>query len=70
MPVELLGRIEVGMRAEILPGAPLGGSHTAEVTVVDRVIDTASGTFEVRLQLPNEGYALPAGLRCKVRFTP
>ena len=69
-PVELLGRITVGMSAEVLPEEPVGGSYTAEVTVVDRVIDTASGTFGVRLRLPNTDYRLPAGLRCRLRFTP
>ena len=69
-PVELLGRITVGMSAEVLPEEPVGGSHTAEVTVVDRVIDTASGTFGVRLRLPNPDYRLPVGLRCRLRFMP
>jgi hypothetical protein len=35
---------------------------------VDRVIDAASGTFGVRLQLSNPGNRIPAGLRCTVRF--
>jgi len=67
-PVALLGKIAVGMRAEVQPEAPVGGSHTATVTVVDRVVDAASGTFGVRLALPNSDYRLPAGLKCKVRF--
>ena len=36
--------------------------------VVDRVMDAASGTFGVRLRLPNPDLALPAGIRCTVRF--
>jgi HlyD family secretion protein len=67
-PVALLGKIAVGMRAEVQLEAPLGGSHPATVTVVDRVVDAASGTFGVRLELPNADYRLPAGLKCKVRF--
>lgn len=67
-PVMLLGKISVGMRAEVLPEAPVGGSYPATVTVVDRVVDAASGTFGVRLELPNPAYRLPAGLKCKVRF--
>jgi hypothetical protein len=35
---------------------------------VDRVFDSASSTFVVRLDLPNQNYALPAGLRCRIRF--
>lgn len=67
-PVMLLGKLAVGLRAEVLPEAPVGGSYPATVTVVDRVVDAASGTFGVRLELPNPGYRLPAGLKCKVRF--
>lgn len=67
-PVALLGKIAVGMRAEVQPEAPVAGNHPATVTVVDRVVDAASGTFGVRLELPNPTYRLPAGLKCKVRF--
>ena len=67
-PVALLGRITLGMRAEVLPEAPVGGVHAAKVSVVDRVVDAASGTFGVRLDLPNPDYTLPAGLKCRVRF--
>jgi multidrug efflux pump subunit AcrA (membrane-fusion protein) len=56
------------MRAEVTPESPAEGVYQATVTVVDRIIDAASGTFRVRAELPNPDYALPAGLRCKVRF--
>lgn len=67
-PVAWLGRVDVGQRAEVIPEAPVGGTHEARVSVVDRVVDAASGTYGIRLDLPNPGYALPAGLRCRVRF--
>ncbi len=67
-PVALVRRVRVGTRAEVVPEAPVGGEYTARVTVVDRVVDAASGTFGVRLALPNPGYKLPAGLKCKLRF--
>ena len=67
-PVAMLGRIALGMRGEVLLEAPLGKSYPATVTVVDQVVDAASGTFGVRLLLPNPDYRLPAGLKCKVRF--
>ena len=41
-------------------------SVVATVKTVDRLIDAASNTFRVRLELPNPNGALPAGLRCKV----
>jgi len=68
VPVAFFGKITKGMRAEVVPEEPVGGSYSAEVTVVDQVFDPASRTFGVRLQLPNPDYRLPAGLRCKVRF--
>lgn len=66
--VELLGRIKVGMQAEVTLGEPFSSVHKARVKIVDRVVDAASGTFGVRLELPNPQYTLPAGLKCKVSF--
>jgi membrane fusion protein (multidrug efflux system) len=56
------------MRAKVIPEAPVGGEYIAEVKIVDRVIDAASGTFGVRLELPNPNHRLQAGLKCKVIF--
>ena len=67
-PVPLFGRIKPGMSATVIPEEPIGGEHTAKVAIVDRVLDAASGTFGIRLQLRNSKYRLPAGLRCKVTF--
>jgi RND family efflux transporter MFP subunit len=68
LPVSLYGKITVGSRAVVMPEAPIGGSHSAIVRVVDRVIDAASGTFGVRLELPNSNRQIPAGARCRVQF--
>ncbi len=67
-PIILLGRIKKGMQAEVLPEEPVGGSYIANVKIVDPVVDAASGTFGIRLELPNPDYALPAGLGCDIRF--
>ena len=67
-PLELLGRIEVGMTAIVRPEQPVGGEHEATVTVVDSAVDAASATFGVRLELPNSDYAIAAGLNCRVEF--
>lgn len=68
VPVDHYGSIETGMTGEVRPQEPIGGTYDAEVTTVDRVFDAASGTFGVRLELPNPDYELPAGVRCRVRF--
>jgi multidrug efflux pump subunit AcrA (membrane-fusion protein) len=69
-PIAFYGQTAVGWSAEIMPEAPVGGLYRATVTVVDHVVDAASGTFGVRLELPNPGNKLPAGLRCKALFAP
>lgn len=66
LPVTLFGRIRVGMPGEVFP--EIGGHYAARVTVVDPIYDAASATIGVRLELPNPDYALPAGLKCQVRF--
>lgn len=68
VPVAFLGKISNGMSAQVKPEAPLGGVYTAKVVIVDHVVDAASGTFGVRLELPNPDYAIAGGLRCTVRF--
>ena len=69
-PLELFGSIRPGMPADVTVEPMLPGAFKAKVVVVDRVIDAASGTFGVRLELPNPGNRVPAGIKCKVRFQP
>jgi RND family efflux transporter MFP subunit len=69
-PVSLFGQIRPGMQGLVVPEEPVGGTHSAKVTIVDPVMDAASGTFRVRLELPNPGHRLPSGLKCKVRIVP
>jgi RND family efflux transporter MFP subunit len=68
LPVSQFGRIKAGQRAIVLPEQPVGGRHAASVEIVDPVVDAASGTFGVRLRLPNPGYRIPAGIKCRVQF--
>jgi RND family efflux transporter MFP subunit len=68
VPVRYYRQVRVGTNAEVMPEEPIGGLYKAQVTVVDRVFDTASSTFGVRLELPNPNYTLPAGMRCRIRF--
>lgn len=68
LPVSLYGQIAVGTHGEVMPERPIGGKYNAAVRVVDRVIDAASGTFGVRLEMPNRERKIPAGVRCRVKF--
>ena len=68
VPAQMFGRIIPGMTATIVPELPEYGEQTATVTIVDKVVDAASSTFGVRLELPNVEHQMPSGLRCRVRF--
>jgi RND family efflux transporter MFP subunit len=68
VPTIYYGQIAVGDVGHVHPEEPVGGEHDASVIVVDKVIDAASGTFGVRLELPNPDLALPAGLKCRIGF--
>jgi RND family efflux transporter MFP subunit len=68
VPLAYYPRIKPGQSADVIPEKPLEGHYAAKVTVVDKVIDAASGTFQIRMDLPNPKGVLPGGLRCVVRL--
>ncbi len=68
LPVSQYGKIRIGQRAKVTPEQPVGGTYTAAVEVVDPTLDAASGTFGVRLRLPNPGNKIPAGVKCRALF--
>jgi membrane fusion protein (multidrug efflux system) len=67
-PAALFGTIHAGMKGAVNLAPYFKEIANARVVVVDKVIDPASGTFWVRLQLPNPGNKIPAGIRCSVEF--
>jgi RND family efflux transporter MFP subunit len=67
LPLAAYAKLKEKDRAQVSPEA-LGGTYAASVSVIDSVFDSASGTFGVRLSLPNTVGKLPAGIRCKVDF--
>ena len=68
VPAVHFGKITTGMSAAVTPELPNMPALEATVNLVDRLIDGASNTFRVRLELPNSNLAIPAGPRCKVDF--
>lgn len=67
-PASMFGSLRVGMTARVSLAPHFPGTYTAKVVVVDKVIDAASGTLGVRLQMPNPDNRIPAGLKCSVSF--
>jgi len=68
IPVAHQHGIKTGDVAQVQLSFNNDKNYPAKVIVVDRVFDSASGTFGVRLELPNPGNQLAAGQRCNVRF--
>lgn len=68
VPSRRFGSTKRGMKAEVRPEAPVGGVYAGRVTIVDKVIDAASSTFIVRVDIANPELKVPSGLKCRVRF--
>lgn len=63
-PTEYFGVIKKGMRVAIYPEQPADRSFIATVSVVDQLIDPASGSFTVSMLLPNPDENLIGGVNC------
>jgi RND family efflux transporter MFP subunit len=60
--------IRIGQKASVRADSPVRLNATGVVRVVDRVLDAASGTFGIRLEVANADLSLPAGIHCRVEF--
>ena len=70
LPASRYGTVALNDRVSVIPDLPGAAPAMARVTHVDKLIDAASNTFRVRLNLPNPGNKLPAGARCRVDLAP
>lgn len=68
LPMTQFSKIKLGMTAEIVPESPVNGRYSGRVKIVDRLIDAASGTFGLFVELPNPEYEIPAGIKCRAEF--
>lgn len=68
VPIAFHPDLQLEQQVTVIPEAPFGGEHLGRITVIDQVFDAATGTFGIVVDLPNPDLALPAGLRCRIRF--
>lgn len=68
VPDEYLGLIKKGAEADVQLQTQQNVSRRAKVVIVDDVLDAASSTFGVRLELENADLKLPVGVKCQVVF--
>lgn len=66
MPANQFGQYALGESLDVMPEEPVGGKYSGKITAIDPIIDSASGTFRLRLNLPNPKKRLPAGIRCEI----
>ena len=68
-PSSLLGKIVPGMTAEIRIESPPLGPYVGRVLVVGALVEPASETFGIRLEMANPEFNIPAGVRCVAYFS-
>jgi RND family efflux transporter MFP subunit len=68
LPMAAFRRVTPGMSVRVTLEPPIGGSHAARVKTIDRLIDAASGTFAVFLEMRNPELSIPAGVKCRAEF--
>ncbi len=66
LPYENFGQLNKGDSLLVRPAPPVGGEYRASISIVDPIIDAASSTFRIRLELDNSDNAIPAGIKCSL----
>jgi membrane fusion protein (multidrug efflux system) len=66
---ELIVSVKIGDAVAVKPEVTVAREqYIGHVRVVDTVVDAASGTFGIRVQIENKDHSLPAGLKCKAQI--
>lgn len=68
LPLAAFGKVQPGMKVDVSPELPVGGRYAGRVTVIDKLVDAASGTFAVFLEVANPKLDIPAGVKCRAEF--
>lgn len=68
MPMQAFGKPRRGMPVTVTTEVQPGMTYQAKVSGIDRLIDAASGTFVVFLDLPNPDLKMPSGMKCRAQF--
>ena len=61
LPVAMYGKLGIGKKVTIVAGEPVGRALRGKVMSIAPVIDSASETFRVVVQIPNADRRLPGG---------
>ena len=69
LPAEQYGAVRLGDKGRVRIHGATSQAYQAQVISIDPIIDPASATFRVTLELPNPNRTLTSGLRCQVDFS-
>lgn len=67
-PSKYFGLIKKDMEVTITPDRPANSQFIATVTMVDQIIDPASGSFTIDMSLPNPKDQFISGISCLAEF--
>lgn len=65
VPADHFNSFKPGQKVIVTPQLSGFEAKEAKIKIIDRIIDPASNTFRVTLELPNPDHAIPAGARCE-----
>lgn len=68
LPGRMFGSITKDSVVSVYLETGNGEAVPAQIDIIDPLFDARSGTFGVRLILPNPEFEIPAGQKCRVRF--
>jgi len=68
LPFTLFPELHLEDVVVVVPEKPFTRIIDARIKTIDRVIDSAAGTFGIQVELDNAKQDLPAGIRCKLRL--
>ena len=68
LPMHAFGKVKTGMKVNVHPELPVGGQYSGNVLIIDRIVDAASGSFGVFLEIANPKLTVPAGVKCRAEF--
>lgn len=66
LPVDVLSQTAEGSDIQVRLDLPEQQDVAARITVVDKVLDAATGTFGIRAEIANSDGAIPAGQTCSL----
>jgi RND family efflux transporter MFP subunit len=68
LPKEAFGKVKPGMPVEVTSEISSKTKYSAKVKMIDRMVNPASGTFVVFLDLHNPKFEIAAGMKCRADF--